>query len=89
MKTKLEKQINSAIKNGQEAMEARIGNVNAITTATVMLPAKFNGQKVCTLPKELGKWMKQNKLAKVTVNEYGFKSNYELGNDGWAHEKFN
>jgi len=89
MTANFEKQINDAIENGQEAMEARIGNVNAITTGRIILPEKFSGQKVCTLPKELGRWMMQNKIENVTVNEYGFKSNYVLGKDGWAHQKFN
>lgn len=62
---------------------SKLGNVNAVTVGRIILPKQFAGIPVCTLPKELGKWMTANKVDNVTVNEYGFKSNYRLI-DGWA-----
>ncbi len=59
-------------------------NVNAITGGVVIFPDDFKGQIVCTLPKILGQWMKNNKLTEVFIKEYGFKTIYRLDSDGWA-----
>jgi len=56
----------------------KLGNINAVTTGRIIEPVNLFGIKVCTLPREIQKFMIANKVKKIIVNEWGFKTEYTI-----------